>query len=354
VKGLCELLGFTKQAYYKRFIPAENEQLETQMILEMIKKVRYKMPRLGTRKLLYKIQPELNALNLDMGRDAFFDFLRLHGMLIKSRRRNCKTTFSTHWLKKYDNLLPGLIINRINQVWVSDITYVETEEGFMYLYLITDAYSKKIIGYSLSTDLKASSAIVALKMAIHRTGNCQNIIHHSDRGIQYCAFEYISLLKDQQMRISMSEPNSPTQNAIAERVNGILKTEWIYYTTYTTHEQAQKEIAGIIKIYNQERPHSSCSMLTPERAHETTKPLKKMWKNYYQMKKSMGTYEASADLEVTSLNKKRLPENRTTMMQLPSQTLITPSKVKSPQALGPLHQSATNNILEYDSLYFFY
>lgn len=297
------------------------------------------MPRLGARKLLHKLQPQLTLAGMEIGRDAFFDFLRLHGLLIKTRKRYCVTTFSAHWLHKYDNLLPGFEINAINQVWVSDITYVETDEGFLYLYLITDAYSRKIIGYTLSDNLKAASAVVALKMAIRHSGNCESIIHHSDRGIQYCSEEYTGILKRERMQISMSEPKSPTQNAIAERVNGILKTEWIYQTNYATHKQAKTAIAQVVNLYNHERPHSSCSMLTPAKAHEATEPLKKLWKNYYPKREpALGTYQAWAVLDVTTINEKRLPENQTTFMQLPSQPLTIPSTDKSPQVCGPLHQ----------------
>lgn len=287
------MLGYSKQAYYKRNNENEQEQLEDQIVIEMIRKVRHKMPRLGGRKLLHKLQDKMLMGGIDMGRDAFFNFLRLHGLLVKPRKRYCVTTLSAHWLCKYDNLLPGLLITRINQVWVCDITYIETGEGFLYLYLITDAYSHKIIGYNLSNDLKAQSAVVAIKLAIKQADNCEGIIHHSDRGIQYGCQEYVTILSDKKILSSMTEPNSPTQNAIAERVNGILKTEWIYETKYSNKEQAYKDIKRIIRIYNNERPHSSCSMLTPSEAHQTLKPLKKMWKNYYKKKTdSVGTSQA--------------------------------------------------------------
>ena len=290
------------------------------------------MPRIGGRKLLYKLQGKLQCNGIETGRDAFFDFLRRHGLLVKPRKRYCVTTLSAHWLCKYDNLLPGLAIVRVDQVWVSDITYIETSEGFLFLYLITDAYSHKIIGYNVSHDLKAQSAVVALKMAIRQAQNTQGIIHHSDRGIQYGCQEYTSILTDKKICSSMTEPNSPTQNAIAERVNGILKTEWIYETKYSTKEQAKKDISRIIKIYNNERPHASCSMLTPAKAHITTEPLKKMWKNYYKKKPaSDGTYQALAVLNVTDRNEKRLPENQATQLQHSSQPLIIPSPEKSQQ-----------------------
>lgn len=287
------MLGYSKQAYYKRNNENEQEQLEDQIVIEMIRKVRHKMPRLGGRKLLHKLQDKMLMGGIDMGRDAFFNFLRLHGLLVKPRKRYCVTTLSAHWLCKYDNLLPGLLITRINQVWVCDITYIETGEGFLYLYLITDAYSHKIIGYNLSNDLKAQSAVVAIKSAINQANNCQGIIHHSDRGIQYGCQEYVAILRDKKILTSMTEPNSPTQNAIAERVNGILKTEWIYETKYSNKQEAYKDIKRIISIYNNERPHSSCSMLTPSEAHQTNKPLRKMWKNYYKKKTDgVGTSQA--------------------------------------------------------------
>jgi hypothetical protein len=320
------LLGLSKQAYYKRNIQTVQEELETQIVLEMIKQIRYKMPRLGGRKLLFKLQDKFVHTGTEFGRDSFFNFLRLHGLLVKPRKRYCITTLSAHWLCKYDNLLPGLEIVRINQVWVCDITYIETGEGFLFLYLITDAYSKKIIGYNLSNDLKAISAVVALNMAIKQAHNCESIIHHSDRGIQYGCQEYTAILADKKIRTSMTEPNSPTQNAIAERVNGILKTEWIYETKYFTKKEAKSDIGRIISIYNNERPHSSCSMLTPSEAHQSKKPLRKMWKNYYKKKPGLvGTCEESAVLNVKNQNKKRLPKNRTTPIQHSSQPLIIPS-----------------------------
>lgn len=326
------MLGYSKQAYYKRNNLNEQEQLTEQIVLEMIRKERKKMPRLGGRKLLHKLQDKMQWCDIEIGRDAFFDFLRCHSLLVKPRRRYCITTLSAHWLCKFDNLLPGLVISRTDQVWVSDITYIETDEGFLYLYLITDAYSHKIIGYHLSNDLKAQSAVVALNMAIRQAQNCQDIIHHSDRGIQYGCQEYTLILNDKKICSSMTAPNSPTQNAIAERVNGILKTEWIYETEYATKEQAKKDISRIIKIYNNERPHGSVSMLTPAKAHVSTEPLKKMWKNYYKKKPaSVGTCQASAALNVTDKNEKRLPENQATQMQHSSQPLIIPSPEKSQQ-----------------------
>lgn len=355
VAGLCMLLGYSKQAYYKRMSHREEEQLRAQLLMEMIRQVRQRMPRLGGRKLLVKLHGKFERADIQMGRDAFFDFLREHGLLIKPRRRYVKTTLSSHWLRKYDNLMTDLQVEKINQAWVSDITYVETDEGFIYLYLITDAYSKKIIGQHASDDLKAQSATAALKMAISQTKTCEGIIHHSDRGVQYCSEDYIQLLTGNKMLISMSEPGSPTQNAIAERVNGILKDEWIYEYHYTSKQQAKKHIHEIIGIYNHERPHSSCSMLTPVQAHKHQKPLKKMWKKYPRKKCStLGTSEASAVMDVTKKTKqKRLPEQQATFVQHPSQPPAIPSTGKSQQACRPLHRAITKKLRQHDSKKYF-
>jgi putative transposase len=341
VNGLCKLLGYSKQAHYKRMSKVEQEQLQTQLILEMIRKVRHKMPRLGARKLLIKLHDDFTHGGIMMGRDAFFDFLRLQGLLIKPRKRFCKTTLSHHWLKKYDNLIVSSVVNRINQVWVSDITYIDTDEGFEYLYLITDFYSKKILGYHICENLKAQSAVFALRMAIKHTTNCEGIIHHSDGGVQYCSEEYTEILIKNKMLISMTEPGSPTQNAVAERLNGILKCEWIYNELYALRKQARKRIRKIIYLYNHERPHSSCSMLTPEQAHKPGIKLEKTWKN-----KSVGTFEASAAPDVASKEKeKRLPESQATCLQHPSQPLVIPRMAKSPQNHLPLHQGIANKTL---------
>lgn len=245
------------------------------------------MPRLGGRKLLYKIQPRLPT-ELWMGRDAFFDFLGQNHLLVRRRRYRVKTTFSSHWLHKYPNLIRGVVPSGANQLWVSDITYVETNQGFVYLFLITDAYSRKIIGWNVSDSLEADQAQAALCMALSQLpSEFGNVIHHSDRGVQYCSNTYVKLLNKNHFQISMTENGNPLENAIAERINGILKDEWINQMKLKSKEDAKEQIRRIIKIYNTQRPHSSLNMLTPEQAHNQSGMLKRKWKNYWKQRKAI-------------------------------------------------------------------
>jgi putative transposase len=247
-------------------------------------KIRERQKRLGARKLLGMIRP-LIPDGEQIGRDAFFDLLRRNYMLVRKRRTRAFTTNSFHWLHKYPNLIKGLVPERSNQLWVSDITYIKTAAGFVYLYLITDAYSRKIVGWQLSENMKAQNALQALHMAISQLpANAQEIIHHSDRGIQYCSSKYVSCLQKHGVKISMTENGDPYENAIAERVNGILKTEWLYDMKLKNKTEAYITLKEIVNIYNTERPHSSVEMLTPNQAHLKTGVLKKLWKAYKRKK----------------------------------------------------------------------
>jgi len=242
----------------------------------MIFEPRRHMPSIGTRKLYHILQEK----GVSIGRDALFNLLRKNGLLVKNRKRKVFTTQSKHWFNKYPNLIKQMTVRQANKLWVSDITYVDTEAGFVYLFLITDAYSRKIVGYNLSLNLSAQGGVDALNMALGCTKSVERkqLIHHSDRGIQYCCGQYKSILKANAIKISMSEQGDPYENALAERVNGILKTEWIYNEhIYTNFEQAQKRIAQIISAYNSKRPHLSCGLLTPEKAHLQKGELKKCW-----------------------------------------------------------------------------
>ena len=251
------------------------------------------MPRLGGRKLLYKIQDRLPQ-ELLLGRDLFFDFLREYGLLVRKKRYRARTTFSNHWLRKYPNLIKDFIPKAPHQLWVSDITYVETDEGFVYLFLITDAYSRKIIGWSISDTLEATNAVTALCMALSQLpAGIKNVFHHSDRGVQYCCDKYVKLLQKNHFQISMTENGDPLENAIAERVNGILKTEWLYDIKIKTKEKAKEEVFRIISIYNNNRPHCSIDMFTPEQAHCQSGILKKHWKNYWKSKETESKDEKS-------------------------------------------------------------
>lgn len=220
-----------------------------------------------------------------MGRDEFFNLLRRHGLLVRKRKFRAVTTDSFHWLHKYPNLIKGLSPERPNHLWVSDITYINTDTGFLYLYLISDAYSRKIIGWQLSDNLGSDNAILALYMAISQLpAMCGEIIHHSDRGIQYCSLKYVKVLEAHRIKISMTENGDPYENAIAERINGILKTEWLYDMRLKNYKEAREAVEQIIRIYNTQRPHSSIEMLTPDQAHKLNGKLQKLWRSYKKNK----------------------------------------------------------------------
>lgn len=284
METLCGLFGKSRQAYYQRSKYIYNKGLKEEILLQMVKKERKKMPRIGGRKLLHLIQPKL-PLELYLGRDLFFDFLRSNGLLVKKRHNRTRTTNSNHWLRRYPNLIVGFIPDHAHQLLVSDITYIETEEGFVYLSLITDGYSRKVVGWELGATLEAKHSIKALRMAIRQLPcGIEGTFHHSDRGVQYCSGDYVKLLLKNHFRISMTESGDPLENAIAERVNGILKDEWLNGMTFKTIEEARVQIGKVIKVYNQSRPHSSLDMQTPDSVHTQSGTLKKHWKNYYKMK----------------------------------------------------------------------
>lgn len=253
------------------------------IILTLVKEFRAEMPLLGTRKLYHLLTPELQKHGIKMGRDQLFDLLRFHGLLVRRRSYIAKTTDSHHWLKKYPNLIIGLQVDGPNQLWINDITYIRIIDGFNYLSLVTDAYSRKIIGYCLYKTLEAEGCIQALAMAIASKGRAVKglkTIHHSDRGVQYCSAEYVEMLGKAGIQISMTQSGSPYENAIAERVNGIIKNEFNPKVVYTNHLQAKRSIEKIIGIYNSKRPHLSLDYKTPDEAHAMRGPIKKRWKNY--------------------------------------------------------------------------
>lgn len=256
-------------------------EVKEEILLQLVDKQRELMPKLGGRKLLEIIQPRLPK-ELKLGRDSFFDFLRRYGLLVGKRRRRVKTTYSNHWLHKYPNLIKGFIPIKANQLWVSDITYIETAKGFVYLNLVTDAYSRKIVGWAVGKTLEAIYTLQALTMALEQLPRkTKGLIHHSDRGVQYCCNDYVKKLKKNHVQISMTENGDPRENAIAERVNGILKDEWLNQMRLVSLEQVMVELKRIIMIYNCYRPHASLDMKTPESAHKQSGELKRRWKAYY-------------------------------------------------------------------------
>ena len=243
-----------------------------------MQKERRKHRKMGGKKLYTRIKPDMQSLGIKCGRDRFFDILRSNGMLVRHRKRYVRTTQSKHMFFKYPNLVNDIEINRAEQVWASDITYIKTKEGFMYLYLITDVYSKQIMGWELSDNMKALNAINALKMAIrNRKYPERELIHHSDRGLQYCTPSYTDVLEKNGIEISMTQKYDPYENAVAERVNGILKTEYEIGDGFLGQKDAKKEIKYAIWLYNTDRPHMSCDGMVPAEAHHKENYVLKRW-----------------------------------------------------------------------------
>lgn len=243
-------------------------ELQEDMVVKLVQEIRRYQPRIGGKKLYKLLKDDLDKLPDRIGRDKFFDILRKRGLLVKRRKKYVTTTDSYHRFHKYKNKLKGKLLTGPNQAYVSDITYLRTGEGFVYLFLQTDAYSRMITGWDLSDSLAIEGAIRALKMTTKQSGNTKGSIHHSDRGIQYCSKEYVRLLKKQKMEISMTEENHCYENAMAERVNGILKDEFLLDEKFANKEIAFKAVKEAIKSYNTLRPHWSLNLYTPQQIHQ--------------------------------------------------------------------------------------
>lgn len=255
--------------------------MNEKFILEQIDLIRKQQPRCGGRKLFIMLQSFFKQHNIQIGRDKFFDLLKRNKLLIRKTKRCVFTTNSKHFFYRYPNLAKNFKPLKAHELWAADITYIPLKERFAYLFLITDAYSRKIVGFHVSDDMKVSSAVLALKKALAQKPFETIVIHHSDRGIQYCSTEYVNLLQQNNALISMTENRDPYENAIAERVNGILKTELIssYYSDIDT---ASKHITRSITIYNYRRRHSSLNWQIPNDVHKQKGPQIRRWKNYYQ------------------------------------------------------------------------
>lgn len=285
LKPVCRLLGHTRQAYYKGRKKREREALSGELIVQEVLRVRERQKRLGGRKLYHCLEGFLEEHGIGIGRDAFFDLLREYFLLVRKRRTRKPRTTVSYWRgRKYPNLAREMAPSAANQLWVSDITYIRIKERFGYLSLITDAYSRKIVGFYLSEDLEARGCVRALSMALEANPERAGLVHHSDRGVQYYSALYMHVLgKD--IRISMTEKSDPLENAIAERVNGILKQEFLE-KKYKNIFEARRAVAEAVNIYNNERPHSSIDMLTPAEAHNRTGELKRRWKNCFRQNKA--------------------------------------------------------------------
>ena len=286
MQKICGLFGKTRQAWYEQQWHGEQDALHDSIVVKRVKEIRQQMPRIGTRKLHYMLTETLQKHQISIGRDKLFDLLAEYGMLVRRRkRRRVNTTDSNHPFRKYPNLVRELQVLRPNHLWVSDITYISLKDGFCYLSLVTDAYSRKIVGYCLHPTLKKEGPLQALAMALATLPKRPEapLIHHSDRGLQYCCSDYTTLLENNGISISMTEKGDPYENAIAERVNGILKEEFGLYNEFEEMEYANDTTMQAIDTYNQYRPHASCDYLTPQQAHQKQGLLKTKWKRRLAM-----------------------------------------------------------------------
>lgn len=264
------MFGGNRQVYYRRKKRETVLHQKSEQAISLVQQVRHQLPRVGTRKLYHILYEPLRELNV--GRDCLFSIMKANHLDIKPKRQYRITTNSHHRFRKHKNLIEGLDINRPEQVWVSDITYVGNRTNPLYLSLVTDAYSKKIMGYDLSDSLAVESSLKALKKAIKsRKYKKKPLIHHSDRGLQYCSNEYQAVLRRNGLTPSMTESYDPYANAVAERVNGILKDEFMIEKYSRDKHFMEHYVKDSIDKYNQLRPHYSCHMLTPEEMHKQNK-----------------------------------------------------------------------------------
>ena len=280
VDELCGLFGYTRQAYYQGFRRGYASSAAIDQTLDTVEKIRKKHPKMGVRKLKVVLARDYG---IDVGRDSLFDIMRNAGLLMRKRMRHRRTTFSGHGMRTYPNLIKEIVPSRPDEIWVTDITYLHVEGRHMYVFLVTDMYSRMVVGWKVADNMRDDNAIEALKMAL-RGMNPQYkempVIHHSDRGSQYCSLDYVKLMKKHSMEISMTEGGNPRENSVAERVNGIIKNEYLY--------PLQVSISGLhmrvhraIHAYNADRPHLSLNMHTPEYVYRTGILTHRLWKNYY-------------------------------------------------------------------------
>jgi putative transposase len=289
---MCTIFDVSKQAYYAQLKTNTKECLKEKVVVDLVIKERAIWKKGSGRNLHKCLEKEFEKHQLSIGRDKFFTILRNNGLLIKHRNNKARTTQSYHFFNKYKNFVPyNYICTRANEVWVSDITYIwlQKERHFCYLSMITDMYSRKIVGYCVHENLSVEGCVIALKMALkQRVNKAEKLIHHSDRGVQYCCDTYVKLLQKNEVQISMTQTGDPKENAIAERVNKTIKGEFTteQQINYKDVEIAKSEVKNIIDYYNKKRPHRSVEMLTPNVAHQQKGELKRKWKTIYKNKEN--------------------------------------------------------------------
>lgn len=270
LERLCGLFGKTRQSFYKKTAREQETEVRGRLVLKRVGEIRKDSHRMGCIKLRSILLREMGESMVGLGRDSFFALMRENNLLVKPRKRYVVTTQSRHRFKKWPDLVQRGHPDQPEQIWVSDITYVRIRHRWVYLCLITDAYSRKIVGYRLTHRPTAEACIGALRMAIrNRMYPDHDLIHHSDRGIQYCSTDYVRVLQAKGIAISMTQSGSPYDNAVAERLNGILKDEYRISETFRDYGEALAQVIKAVDIYNNFRPHMACDLISPQQAHES-------------------------------------------------------------------------------------
>jgi len=268
IRLVCERVGMSRQNYYAARRLRKRREVDEDMIVELVKRERRMQPRLGGRKLLNLLGPELEEAEVYIGRDRFFEVLAEHELLVVPKPSRPRTTNSRHSLPVFHNLLAGKCFSSPNEAWVGDLTYIRTDEGFLYAALITDVVSRKIVGAHIGDSLEAEGCLMALEQALADLPAGKTPIHHSDRGCQYCCHAYVQRLQDRGLPISMTEVLHCYENAMAERVNGILKHEYELDRTFRTKAQARKAFEQAVWLYNHRRPHLKLNYRFPADVHK--------------------------------------------------------------------------------------
>jgi len=267
ISDLCKEARMSRQNFYKSRKVRQRNDVDELLVKRLVEAERAMQPRLGGLKLHSMLRDKLEAEDVSLGRDRFFEVLRSQALLLEPLPKAPRTTNSEHSLPVFRNLVKDMELTSPNQVWISDITYIRTREDFAYLSLITDKYSRKVVGYHLGKTLETKDTLKALKMALDELPEGAKPIHHSDRGSQYCSHEYVNQLKEHGLDISMTEVDHCAENAQAERMNGILKQEYFLNYEFKTVAQASKAVDEAVYLYNTRRPHRSLKLRTPEQAH---------------------------------------------------------------------------------------
>jgi len=268
ISVLCKGVGMSRQNFYKSRNERQRKWVDERLVRQMVEAERSVQPRLGGLKLHSMLKDDLDAAGVSLGRDRFFEVLRNQALLLEALPKAPRTTNSNHSLPVFTNLVKAFEVSSPNQVWVDDITYIRTREDFAYLSLITDKYSRKVVGYHVGRTLETQDTLKALRMALKELPKGMYPIHHSDRGCQYCSHEYVKLLKAQGLQVSMTEEDHCAENAMAERVNGILKQEYFLHYTFNSIKQVKQAVDEAVWLYNSRRPHRSLSLKTPESIHK--------------------------------------------------------------------------------------